>query len=247
MKLLLSLSFCLSVLQLCLGQQLDVERERFPGIKEVEITAFSRIHPEIQHSAKYLINKLGQPYKSKHYIKRRFWRRLWEAREYHYNSFGLLTKEIVTYSVNNHGILIADSLEYTVDSSGIVFSKQLIFDVPGPIEYYSDFNDFKKPTKAKWVNSKGDISYSRMEYDSLGRLTCKEFIENDSLPFKVIVKYNSSGDMIYYLRASSLKDENIFGKAEHIYDYEYDEKNRQAKNYTVNCGIRTLAETRRYK
>jgi len=224
-----------------IGQPIDVETEKYPGVKKIKVQAFRGIYAKKTSRSVYYFDKKGNAVKSSHFYKIK---RLADYM-YLYNDKGFLLEKNNTYDVNNKRETSTTRFTYEFDTNDRLIRKTTDFGNGKLDVYYQDFDN----------NNPQTIIYpakiEKREYNSLSRIILKKIIENDAIKHIEKIQYNDFGDKIY----SNLplydkkKLETIIiprYSAVEVYEYIYDKSNRWIEKYVVYDNKKVLLEKRAY-
>lgn len=248
-KLLLSILIMFLTL-IVKGQSIDVEKEKFPRIKKLEVKSYNGCVKKGYRSV-YLFDTKGQATESSNYFKKK----LLAKYKYRYNEKGLLIEKIQTFDINNKNKKDTTNFIYEFDEKERMISKSEFFGKWVVLENFQDFNDNGCPTKIISTFDNKTTTY-KIEYDSIGhKIKIQKFI-NDSAIVLERKRFNAQGDISYSIIPDLVgKDKkglaifvggNRYSAIEE-YEYVYDKLNRWIEKYMVFENKKLLIEKRKYK
>lgn len=232
------------------SQSIDVETEKFPDIKKLEVKSFNGCVKK-GYRAVYLFDNKGQAIESSNYFKKK----LLAKYKYRYNEKGLLIEKIQIFDINNKNKVDTTKFIYEFDEQERVISKSEFFGQWVELEIFQNFNDKGLPTT---ITRTFDNKTTRLqkEYDTLGNEIKIQKVENDSVITIEEKRYNAQGDISYSIIPDLVEKDkkglaifiggNRFSAIEE-YEYVYDSLNRWVEKYVVYENKRLLIEKRNYK
>lgn len=232
------------------SQSIDVETEKFPDIKKLEVKSFNGCVKK-GYRAVYLFDNKGQVIESSNYFRRK----LLAKYKYRYNEKGLLIEKVHTFDINNKNKVDTTKFIYEFDEQDRVISKSVYFGQWMELEFFQNFNDNGLPTTIISTFDNETTTFQK-EYDSIGHEIKIKKVENDSVIILEEKRYNPYGDLAYSIIPDLVgKDKkglaifiggNRFSAIEK-YEYVYDDLNRWIEKYVVFENKRLLIEKRKYK
>ena len=235
-----------------IGQIIDIETEKFPGIKKLTVKYYNRVNSKAGYRYVYSFDNKGNAQKLSYYHQRRFLGSVF----YQYNKTGLLTKEIYLDYMTERIDTIRYSYYY--DSIGRIISKIKYFGKNSLTESYQDFNknnlaqliirtiDNKTTIIWRTFNALNQEIITKTIQDTL--ISMDEDIEE--------IRYNEHGDIIFSNCPTLLNNETgemylrVGGNRHSVveeYQYKYDNSNRWIMKYLILNNKKILLEQRRYR
>jgi len=227
-----------------MGQRLDVETEKFPGVKKMTVRFYGSRYFKKSSRIVYYFDSNGNAIKSSDFdgIK-------CVARHlYLYNEKGLLSEEIQTYDVDDKKATHTTKWMYEFDTNDRLIRKAIVFG-NGKWEadiYYQDFDENNNPQTV--------ISDNRttIEYNSLGKAILIRRFKNEEIQSIEEIRYNEFGDKIYSrLPLYDIKKPETWVSGRYsaieIYEYKYDKSNRWIEKYIVYDNKKKLLQKRGFK
>jgi hypothetical protein len=232
------------------SQSIDVESEKFPGIKKLEVKSYNGCVKE-GYRAVYLFDNKGQATESSNYFKKK----LLAKYKYRYYEKGLLIEKIQTFDINNKNKIDTTKFIYEFDEQGRVISKSEFFGQWVVLENFQNFNNKGFPTRVIRTFDNKTTTIQK-EYDTLGNESKIQKVENDTIITLEEKRFNTQGDISYSIIPDLVgKDKkglaiyiggNRFSAIEE-YEYVYDNSNRWTEKYVVYEGKKLLIEKREYE
>lgn len=234
------------------GQSIDIETEKFMGIKKLIVKSFNGCCAQKGFRAIYYFDNNGRTIKSSNYFKRQ----LLASYEYRYNDKGFLIEKNQTFDINNKNRKDTTKFDYTLDANGRVITKAINFGKWTAKDMYSDFDtlNYAQTVIHTFDNNKGVVE--KRQFNSKGREVFNQQLKNDTISMTEESKYNDYGDKVYSNIPELLDKETgkmviLIGGSRHsiieVYEYSYDKLNRWTKKYVVFDNKKVLLEKRIYR
>lgn len=232
------------------AQSINVEKDRFPGTKQLEVKSFNGCCAQKGYRAIYVFDSIGRAIKSYNYFKRK----LLAAYEYRYNERGLLSEKKSVFDINKNAQNDYSKFIYKFDTIGRLVNKT---EQHGNWVYITLFTDFDYLNNAKTVIRilSENAFLDKNKFDSLGQLIHTKSWANDTLVYTEEIKYNAFGDIVYsYIPTLQDKETGkmimMLGGNRHWYEeeytYTYDKQNHWVEKYVVYNNKKVLIEKRVY-
>lgn len=239
------------------GQSIDVENEKFPGVKKLTVKSYNGVPTQKGSKAIYVFDNNGNSIKSSVFSKRK----LISSCEYYYNEKELLTKKIQTFDIYRKNFIDTTTFDYIHDSNGIIISKTTNNRISVVTE---SFKDFDTSYNAQTILSRYNNStiVSKRQFNPEGKVVLCQRLENDTIFWIEESKYNEFGDKVYSniptlldkqtgemelfvvgLRFTGCRRYSII----ELYEYTYDKLNRWTEKYVIFDGRKILVEKRIFK
>jgi len=230
------------------NRYIDVEAEKFPGIKKMTIQTFHRHNAKQGYRAIYSFDENGNAIEASYFLGRK---RL-SNYKFSYNEKGGLAKKVQTYNVNSKGEITTTIFFYELDTNGRVILKTKCWNNWKTTNSYHDFDSNNNPQTV--ISEFGNLTWTeKIKYDSLNKAILIQRLQNDSITDIEEMRYNEFGDMIYsYIPTLLDKEtgkmkvsfgENRYSMAEE-YEYVYDQSGRWIEKYVVFDNKKVLFEKR---
>ncbi len=233
------------------SQSIDVEIERFPDTKKLEVKSFNGCCAKKGYRAVYLFDNKGQAIELSNYFKRK----LLAKYKFTYNEKGLLTEKVQLFDINNKNKVDTTKYIYEFDEQERLVSKSEYFGQWELLEKFQNFNNKGFPTTTIRTFDNKTTTY-KIEYDSIGHEIKTRKAANDSVIILEEKRYNAQGDISYSIIPDIVgKDKkglaifvggNRYSAIEE-YEYIYDNLKRWIEKYVVFENKKILIEKRKYK
>lgn len=234
-----------------LAQSINVEKDKFPGTKKLEVKSFNGCCAQKGYRAIYVFDSIGRAIKSYNYFKRK----LLAAYEYRYNERGLLSEKKSNFDINRNAQNDYTKFIYQFDTMGRLVNKTEQHDNGVHITLYGKFDSLNNPMLLVKIFNNSTI-VERINYNANGQPIQIQTSENDTITQIEDRKYNAFGDIVYS-NIPTLQDKEtgkmmmILGGNRHLYEeayvYTYDEQNRWVEKYVVYNNKKVLMEKRAFK
>lgn len=271
LNLLFSTLFCL-ITCTSFGQSIDVETERFPGIKKLILRRFNGFgYRKSGCKIIYYFDQSGRAIRRSAFVKRR----LQSSCECSYNEKGLLTRKIEIDYTDKTPQIDTTKYVYIFDPQGRVEARITHAGNSSRLEGYSEFDTLNKPTTVFHaycnMNCSETFNYKyhcieKKSYDSKGKEILTQRFIDSTINSREEKKYNEFGDIIYrkmeeYLdsglskiiyssggnRIQMIKTSGNTRLMIEEFEYTYDKLNRWIEKYDIFPDRKVLREKRIYR
>lgn len=243
MKILILLMFFSLALN-GLSQFIDVETEKFKGVKQLTIKTFGQ--GTRGYRTIYYFDEKGNAQESLYYFKHD----QTASYIYKYNDLGLITEAVLSLvSGKDFGRDV-----YSYDSKNRLIARTSWSKKCKVEESYEDFDLNNNALTSVWTDDQS-TTVTKRKFDSLNRIILIEKFIDDSLIYKENLRYNAKGDIVYsyiptfhYKGIVTMNDLLYFNRRSMIetYKYKYDKQNRWTKKWVMFDNRKVLTEKRKY-
>ena len=228
---------------------IDVEKEKFSGVKKLIVEILSNVISRKKYSSVYYFDNKGNAIKSSKFRGNKCITNF----RYQYNAMGLLIEEMQTYYWKCKKKNKITKYFYELDTVDRIISRTKYSDEDSYTTYYQDFDDSNNPQTI--IGVRGGFAIIKKKYDAFNRVIAIEVYDKEKILDSLVIKYNEFGDEIYSYSGSFLNfnkkedtepfiSDSVVFEIESHYEYLYDLSNRWIEKYLLHDNNRLLLRKR---